>query len=81
MRTLRREAPVGTEAGNKEFGLHILHGAREVVAVICGRVEVVKRLGHQQISVGIKAADKLVALIAKIRFHFKFNTVAVLITV
>ena len=81
MRTLRREAPVGTEAGNKEFGLHILHGTREVVAVIGSRVEVVKRLGHQQISIGIKAADKLIALIAKIRFHFKFNAVAILITV
>ena len=62
----------------KKLGLHILHSAREVVAVIGGRVEVVKRLGHQQISVGIKAADKLVALIAKIRFHFKLNAVTIL---
>ena len=81
MRTLRREAPVGTEAGNKKLGLHILHGAREVVAVIGGRVKIVECLGHQQISVGIKAADKLVALIAKIRFHFKFNAVTILIAV
>ena len=81
MRTLRREAPVSAKADNKKFGLHILHGAREVVAVIGGRVEVVECLGHQQISIGIKAADKLVTLIAKIRFHFKFNAVAILIAV
>ena len=61
--------------------LHILHGAREVVAVIGGRVEVVECLGHQQISIGIETADKLVALIAKIRFHFKFNAIAILIAV
>ena len=81
MRTLRREAPVGAEAGNKKLGLHILYGAREVVAVISGRVEVVECLSHQQISIGIKAADKLVALITQIRLHFKFNAVAVLIAV
>ena len=81
MRTLRREAPIGAEAGNKKLGLHILHGAREVVAVIGGRVEVVECLGHQQISIGIETADKLVALIAQIRFHFKFNAIAILIAV
>ena len=81
MRTLRREAPVSAEAGNKKLGLHILYGAREVVAVIGGRVEVVECLGHQQISIGIETADKLVALIAQIRFHFKFNAIAILIAV
>ena len=81
MRTLRREAPVGAEAGDEEFSLHILHGAREVVAVIGGWIEVVECLGHQQISVGIETANKLITLITQIRFHFKFNTVAVLITV
>ena len=81
MRTLRREAPVSAEAGNKEFGLGIFHGAREVVTVIGSRVEVVECLGHQQISIGIKTTDKLVALIAQIRFHFKFNAVTVLIAV
>ena len=56
-------------------------GAREVVAVIGGRVKIVECLGHQKISVGIKATNKLVALIAKIRFHFKLNAVTILITV
>ena len=58
----RREAPVGGEAGDQETGAGAGEGRGEVAAVGVGRVEVVERLGRQQIGVGVEEAGELVAL-------------------
>lgn len=81
VRTFGRETPVGAEAGDKEFCLHILHGASQAVAEIRRRIEIVQSFGHQQICISIKPPDEFVALIAEIGFYFKFNAIAVLIAV
>lgn len=48
------------------------------VAEISGGVEIIQRLGHEQVGVGIEAVSEFVALVAQIAFYFKFNSVSVL---
>ncbi|MCY1391568.1 hypothetical protein D9M71_64140 [compost metagenome] len=44
-----------------------------------GRVEVVQRLGHQQVGIGVEAPGELLALVAQVAFHLEFHAVEVVV--
>mmetsp|Transcript_6973 Transcript_6973/g.29526 ORF Transcript_6973/g.29526 Transcript_6973/m.29526 type:complete len:380 (-) Transcript_6973:1175-2314(-) len=72
-RARRREAPVGREAGDEELGRGRREGARQVAAMLGGRVEVVECAGDQQIGVGVEVVAELVALVAQIAFDLELD--------
>ncbi|MPN01478.1 hypothetical protein SDC9_148687 [bioreactor metagenome] len=51
------------------------HRPDQIAVVEAGRVEVVERLGHQQIGVGVEVAGKLVALVAQVALDLEFDLV------
>src|SRR5690606_26335574 len=79
LRTLRREAPVGSEGDHAEVGLGGCQRRGQVVLVGGGRVEVIQRLGHQQVGIGIETAGKLFALVAQVALDLEFHAVEIVI--
>ena len=72
-RTRRGEAPVGGEAGDEKAGLGPRQRRREVAVVGVGRVEIIERLGGDQVGVGVKESGELVALVAQIALDLKLD--------
>ncbi len=78
-RTRGCETPVGRKTGDKEAGPSTRQRRRQVVVLVIGRVEVVERLGHHQIGIGVEETGELVALIAQIRLDLEIDVVTELV--
>ncbi len=72
-RALGREAPVGAEGDHQEFRPGAGQGTRQVVVVILRGIEVVERLGHAQVGIGVEHAGKLVALVAQVGLDLELH--------
>ena len=57
----------------------MLQRCRQVPSVGGGRVEVVQRLGHQQVGIGIEAPGELLALIAQVALDTELDAVEVIV--
>ena len=68
-----REAPVGAEADQQEFGGGFGERLRQVAAKNARRVKVVQRAGDELVGVGVEIFAELVALIAQVAFDLEFN--------
>ncbi|MNZ28951.1 hypothetical protein D3C78_461950 [compost metagenome] len=75
----RRETPVGGERHDAVVGCDVGQGRGQVAAIGRRRVEVIQRLGHQQVGVGVEAARELFALIAQVALDLEFDAVEVVI--
>ncbi|CAE6960098.1 conserved protein of unknown function [Ectopseudomonas oleovorans] len=73
------EAPVGGEGHQAEIRLGHGQGLRQVAILCGGRVEVVQRLGHQQVGVGVEAAGELLALVAQVALDLELDAVEVVV--
>ena len=65
------EAPVGGEQATRKSCALAWPSAAVIAGKRLSRVEVIQRLGHQQIGVGVKIIGELVALIAQIGIRFR----------
>src|SRR5690606_41245864 len=54
-------------------------GPGQVAAVGGRRVEVVQRLGHQQVGVGVEAPGELLALVAQVALDLELDAVEVVV--
>ena len=69
----RGKAPIGGKGCNEKATARLRHGFTQIASKCACGIEIIKRSGDNQISVGIEIACKLLALIAQIRFDFKFD--------
>jgi len=76
-----RETPVGGERHHAKTRLGPGKGLGQVVVEVGCRVEVVQRLGHQQVSVGVETPGKLFALITQVALDLKLDAVEVVVEV
>src|SRR3990167_3302498 len=78
-RACRREAPVGGEGHHAEARLHPGQGLRQVAVERRRRVEIVQRLGHQQVGVGVETPGKFLALVAQVALDLELDAVEVVV--
>jgi hypothetical protein len=78
-RTRRRKTPVGRKTGDEETGPGARQRRRQIAVVGVGGIEVVERLGHHQIGIGVEEAGELVALIAQVGLDLEIDVVAELV--
>jgi hypothetical protein len=78
-RTRRRETPVGRKAGDEKAGPGTRQSRRQIAVVVVGGIEIVERLGHHQIGIGIEKSGELVALIAQVGLDLEIHLVTELV--
>ncbi|MNO74096.1 hypothetical protein D3C76_650820 [compost metagenome] len=78
-RARRGEAPVGGEGHQAEIRLDVGQRSRQVAVAGGGRVEVVQRLGHQQVGVGVEAGRELLALVAQVALDLEFHAAQIVV--
>ena len=72
-RTLRREAPIGGEGHHEKLGLCGSKGSVQVAVELARGVEIIQRLGHQQVGVRIEIGSELVTLIAQVGLDLELD--------